>query len=481
MVKKLEQINNSQNIITKDLTVKEQKISQILSDSYNTKTIKELNSLTWITATPIASGSAQNMSAGHILPETVSFSQDFDFHIDSKFLPFIKTELLVKAVKNVNLCGVLPYIYEGFENDYVEIYGNGTELIYKGFPREVYYVYGQSDLDDGLFQEAYTKKVYRGVIEYTRGGSLYKVDGRVIRIEIINILGTGCSGGNYDYLECYIDPGYAGSENIAKFHDLLSGSVDITGVLYHFTFSSNPTPPPDCVQNYPVITVSPYRHTWVFGSSEVDDYRIKLKEASVYKWISGAWVFQTSGDWVVDTDTDTISSRDFIFQGYWLFYDDDTRYLFGIRNKTPLSYEGIYRRKELYNLPQDPYRTWNTIVFKRNYGIHPEIVPINATATSSKYQIITKLFKTTDTIKEKYRISVAGNFILSALANIKTVSQVPLYNDVYTQSGVTYIPTENHTLKDMNIYKTSKESVQYAIRLSLTNPYELTNRQNNEL
>jgi hypothetical protein len=176
-----------------------------------------------------------------------------------------------------------------------------------------------------------------------------------------------------------------------------------------------------------------------------------------------------------------VSSLGFTFVGYWLFYESDTQHLFGIQNTTPLVYDGIYRKKELYNLPVDPYRSWTTIVFQRNYGVHPEIVGVNSYAVSNKRQGIIKLFRTTDATKDYFRFQINGNFILSALSTIKTTQQVPCYNDTYVQSGVTYVPVENHSLKNIDYFATAKVPVDYKIRLTLTNPFECSERQNYEI
>jgi hypothetical protein len=478
MTKKFEQINDNQNKISDNLQKKDQKLSQIFSDKYSSKLNNLIQETDWITATPIAI--AQNTEYGRILPEAVTFNQNLTFNADKKFLPFLQPEVIIKSGENINLQGLLSYIYQGYEQDYCEVYGDGN-LIYKGYPYEIYHEYSQADLDAGMFQEDYTKKVYSCSIEYSYGGDDYLVQGRVVQIEMFDYLGTGCGGGDYDYFYVSIDPGYVGSNNYAKFHDLQPIITDMTGILYHVTFDTNPSPPPSCLMTTPTISESPKRLSWSFTGGNVDSYRIKLKSASKYKKVAGEWVSQGYGEYTIDSSAVTITTQSFTFVGYWLFYSDDTRYLFGIRNKTPLSYEGIYRRKELYNLPVDPYRVWSNITFLRNNDEHPIVVSVDSLAMSDKQQAIIKLFKTTDVTKDLYRMNVKGTFILSALSSVKTTQQVPVYNDTYSQSGSSYVASESHTLKDIVYYAPANLPVQYKIRLMLINPYESSDRQNYEI
>jgi hypothetical protein len=477
MAKKIEKLINNQNQISDNLKTKDQQLSEIFSDKYAIKLNSVIKESDWLTVTPISF--ARNTEYNRILPESVTFNQSLDFNLDKKFLPFLKPEIIVKAGENIKLEGILPYIYQMYDRDYCEVYGDGN-LIYKGYPSEIYNEFSQEDLDAGMFQEDYTKRVYKGAIGYTSGGFEYRVNGTIIRIVMVDYLGTGCGGGNYDTFDVYIDPGYFNSKNYAKFHDLQSNTTDMTGLLWHHTYSPNPTPPPTCVLNTPT-SESPKRLQWAFTGSNVDVYQITLKSASLYKKVAGNWVWQSDGDFTIDSSLVTVISRSFGFSAYWLFYSDDTRYLFGIRNKIPLSYEGIYRRIELYNLPVDPYRVWSTITLLRNNGDHPLVVDSASFAFSDNQQALIKLFKTTDTVKDFYRMKIKGTFILSALSSIKSTQQVPVYNDTYYQSGSSYVASENHTLKDIAYYSPANLPVQYQIRLRLINPYEASDRQNYEI
>jgi hypothetical protein len=480
MPKKSEEINNKQNEIVNELHIKSQNFEHLFCEQYNNTASRTITETDWITTTPITYAGAKNTTYNRILPESINFTQNLDVHLDPKFLPYLHSELLIKAPVNVDLVGILSYIGELYEQDYCEVYGNGN-LIYKGYPYEIYHEYSQADLDAGMFQEDYTKKVYSGSIEYSYGGDDYLVQGRVVQIEMFDYLGTGCGGGDYDYFYVSIDPGYIGSNNYAKFHDLQSVITDMTGILYHVTFDTNPTPPPTCIMTVPTVSESPKRLSWSFTGGNVDSYRIKLKTAVKYKKIGGVWVWQANGDFTIDSSAVTITTQTFTFVGYWLFYSNDTRYLFGIRNKTPLSYEGIYRRKELYNLPVDPYRVWSNISFLRNPTGHPTIIPYNGLAIPINQQSVIRLFKTTDSVKDYYRINMKGTFILSALSSVKTTQQVPVYNDTYYQSGSTYVALESHTLKDINSYTPANLPIEYKIRLTLSNPYEFSTRENYEL
>jgi hypothetical protein len=477
MAKKIEKLINNQNQISDNLKTKDQQLSEIFSDKYAIKLNSVIKESDWLTVTPIPF--ARNTEYNRILPESVTFNQSLDFNLDKKFLPFLKPEIIIKAEENIKLEGILPYIYQKYDRDYCEVYGGGN-LIYKGYPSvDIYHEYTQEDLDAGMFQEDYTKKIYSGGIYYTSGGSDYYIQGRVIKITMYDYLGTGCGGRDYDVFDVIVDPGYFESKNYAKFHDLQSNTTDMTGLLYKIRYETNPSPPPACVQT--TFFEFPKRLQWSFTGSNVDVYKIKFKEAEKWKKVGDTWIWQSFGDFEIDSSGVTVTSRSFGFIGYWLFYSDDTRYLFGIRDKKPLSSEGIYRRKELYNLPVDPYRVWSTITLLRNNGDHPTVVNMDSFAMSNNQQVLIKLFKTTDAVKDLYRMKIKGTFILSALSSVKSTQQVPVYNDTYYQSGSSYVASENHTLKDIAYYSPANLPVQYQIRLRLINPYEASDRQNYEI
>ena len=477
--KKIETIWNTYTSIENELNLKENEIRKFFTERYKFKQQKNLYDSDWIAKTPTASASVRNVTPAKALSETVALDEEIDITIPDYMLPFVNISLMTKTIPEVQAMGLFEYVQEGWETDYIEAYGNGTNLIYKGFPRSTYYEYDQDDLDDGRFQENYTKKVYRGTIEYTSGGDEYKIHGTVIRIEMYDNLNTGCGSQNYDYFDVYIDPGYTGSKNYAKFHDLTSDYADMTGILYHFTFSTNPSPPPSCEQNYPVVQETDKRLKWYFTGSNVDHYRIKLIDGIKYKKIGGSWVYQSSGTFSIDSDTVTITSRTFTFVGYWIFYSPDTYYLFGTEDSSPPTYEGVDKKIELANLPEDPNRYWNTITFKRNPEPRPEKTEATVSAIGKKQILFFKISKSTET-ETKYRLFINGTIVLSALSSIKNPPpaqktsgddrQVVEYSDTYSKSGSSYTPSESHTLKIRNYWGTAKEDMEYRIKVDLINP-----------
>ena len=204
-----------------------------------------------------------------------------------------------------------------------------------------------------------------------------------------------------------------------------------------------------------------------------------IKSGYKYKKIGGIWVLQSAGDFTVDTlSGDTITQREFNFVGYWIFYSSNTRYLFGIRDVSPEEEEGVYNKKELINLPEDPYRPWTTITFKRNTEPRPEKTQAISYYASSQ-RIIN--FRTLDAAISKYRLFLQGSLLFSAPATLINPSpaektsgdhrQVPEYNDTYSQSGSSYDDSENHTLKNRDFWGTAKQDLEYRIKIDIINPF----------
>jgi hypothetical protein len=214
-------------------------------------------------------------------------------------------------------------------------------------------------------------------------------------------------------------------------------------------------------------------------TSDMTLYRIS--EGAQYKKVSGEWVYQSGGTFIINDNT--VTSKTFTFQGYFLFWDTSTSYQLGVRDVFPIVYEGSSRKIELYNLPKDPFRNWTTIILKRYPDPYPLLTQATVFVNGENQHALIKIFKTSDRDKDKYRLRIEGLLIYKALANKKQDINPAMYNDTYTKSGTlpssTYSASEIHTLKTLSYYRLDTGlEVEYKIRISLINPYEFSTRNN---
>lgn len=481
MAKKIEVINNQQNKIISDLNVKNQTPKPLLIDNYNWRNHSVIDETEWVTQIPTYSSADKSGTKNEMMPQYITLNSDFNVVVPKKFLPFLKLNILTKTPPELSLVGMLAYNRSTYEADYVEVYGNSIDednLIYKGSPRPIYYLHTLLDLAAGKFLESNTKKVYRGVITYTEGGSEYKIDGTLIKALIRTDAGLSPGGNqNYDDWDAYIDPSYGASNNYSKILDIDSTSIHAISVKYPYRWETNPSPPPTEILYTP--TGIPNQEIEVdFADTIRQSFKVKL--ASKYKKVGANWVYQSSGDFTADSEDVTLLTYNFYFSGYWLFYEPTTKYLFGIRDCDPIVIEGSFNKKELYNLPIDPDRDWTRIIFTRNPAGHP-ITYTAAYLAKSNYQIGVINVYPSATNPDHYLIKVDGTIQFQSPALEHTRIQYPLYYDVYNQDATTYVPTENHSLKDVWYYQGTNKAVDYKLQLVLINPLDADDRKNYEL
>ncbi len=466
---------NNKNVI-RDLSNKENEITQFFMDKNNLQKIKTLYDSGWVATTPTASSAVRNATPGELLPERVLLNSYYDFNIPEHFLPFVNVSVMTKTVPEVSFLGVFPFTVEGYDNDYIEVKGNGSNLIYAGYPRSVYYEYDESDLADEMFQESYTKKVYRAVIYYTSGGNEYKVDGRLIKTTVRE--NGSVVGGNqeYDEWQVRIDSGYTGYLNYSEYHNLDETEIDCTARKREVRYNVNPSPPPDYLQQVTLDDNGGAGYRVTKNWSSVDREYHLIKNATLYKKIDGSWANQGTGDYTIDTlSGHVITERSFQFVGYWLFYSSTRNTLFGTQEVSPTVEEGIYNKIELANLPEDADRIWTTITLKRNPEPRPEKTQAVSYYASSQRIINFKRFE------DKYRLYLQGYLVFSAPSTVinpppaeKTSGdhrQVPEYNDTYSQNATSYTASESHTLKNRDFWGTAKQDLEYRIKIDIINPF----------
>lgn len=186
----------------------------------------------------------------------------------------------------------------------------------------------------------------------------------------------------------------------------------------------------------------------------------------------GGSVIDTSGfaggDIDSEIDIDTANDISITFLGYFLYWSNQTRWLFGITPSATLD-----------NLPSLVYPNatatlpYTSINFKRN----PNDYPISESHTSSlqgqRKQIWFKISKSIDNNK-LYKFKIQGTAVALQLANkLFTDQNYNVYNDFYIQSGspLTYIlNSENHSIKNRKTYISKGDDAQIRLVFALKNP-----------
>ena len=478
---KFNEINDKQNKITEQLNTKSNELKSILPEDYNWKKTNIIAETEWITGTTYPVGVV--LQENQRLPGYVNLYTFLDFVLDKKFIPFLNVEVLTKNQEIAKLVGLVSFNYETLSPSYVEIWGNGGTLLYKGLPYPITHLYSQADLDADMFPINNTKPVYSAEIIYTdeTDGFDYKITGTLSAFEGQKKVGLSPGGNqNLDIWITDYNPNYLSSKNYSKFSALSSSSYSSHGQKTEVRWT--PSIPPYEFQintNFDDVAISQS-----FSFYDLQSYFITT--AQKFKKVGTDWVYQEAGDfYVVDStnpfDGTIIISKTFTFVGYWVFYHSDTAYLIGVRDVFPITYENGTVKKELYNLPQDPFRYWSTITLKQN-PTAPTVILTPGLESGYMQNALIKRFKTTDSNKDKYRIQIDGVLMFSLLADQAQPYFVPVYNDVYTKSGTepgdTYSKSENHSFLPYNNYRAGFVDVEYKIRITLINPYEFSARNN---
>jgi hypothetical protein len=481
-----DELYSKQNNNTAELNKKRNKIQSVLPEDYNWKKYQIIAETDWITALAYSNGAS--VEPNQYNPLIATYSNFLDIHLDSRFIPFLNVELITKKQEGLELIGLMEHSDDSYEGDYVEIRGSGFQLIYKGSPHYANYIYDQADLDAGAFDIDYAKMAYNAEITYTEDGSEWKMSGKLVYIGMIkNISMTPYGNQNRDIWRCEYDPIYSQGWDKITILSSTGFTAQVQKIEERWTpYDPVPPSPPYEYQN---LTPSQVIISKSFGSEDSESFGFGVN-TSVYKKISGNWVWQYNLDYPsVDSLTKTILTRDFSFRGYWVFWNPGSNRTIAVTPVDPPVYEEGWTKLELSNLPVDPYRYWSSIKLLRFPLPHP--LPNLRTAVSepSYHQhVLLKGFKSTELNPELFRLMLDGWLVFKGIANTSNVFKYPTYNDTYTKHisdplvpADTYDVSESHTFQERTIYYTDEVEIQYKIKVSLINPYEFSARNNYDL
>ncbi len=338
----------------------------------------DIGSRTATIGTPIPTGFDQSISISNI-----KFLEDL--------LAFVTLDVQFRTAPDVDVLPASVYPRDLNLTNYAEVYGD-DELIYRGVPRQTNFLYTQEMLEEEQFLESHTKKRYNSTVLYEDGGFEWKFQpsissSSITRLTVTFNVNPGCgTNDNSDVIDCYTDMNFASARKQDKILRMDSEGFKVIGRLTQNRYTDtniiensfatiaqdtislghNPSNGASSI-NYVHVNGSPVGYSFsapntilldiplIFGESievnyqycvftsnffdnitvnldweDIDDYTIR-QPAQLYKKISGDFVLQSSGDLTFDSsNVDLVTDLSNLFLGYWLFYDDETIWLFGI-------------------------------------------------------------------------------------------------------------------------------------------------------
>ncbi len=544
-MKKLEKVNLNQNSIEIKINKRENEITNLLLDHYNWKSNFVLKESAWITGVPFTYGRVT--TPDQFVSATVDINQFLDFNLDHKFIPFINVEVMTKNPEGIESVGFFEYNREILEGDYVEVYGDSTNLIYKGqsFFYNGYLI--KARLYRGDFQESFTKTHYVADVFFTRGGDEWRLKYFTTAATLVEfgiyydtVVHHGVDFQTTVFSQCNST---SAPTNTDKIVEITSDSITLKGTLvtwvdtptsdtfivaYPGSWYSTSLIPSDGESSITSVTVNGGGCSWEFtglnsvrvtsptniGDTivvnykymaansvpnqtitknwvDIDDFAFEQYNGSIlYKKVGGVWVSQSAESSFDSRYSDTVVTvHVFSFQGYWLYWDDNTIDLVSIVDASPVVDEGDFHKKILSNLPVDTdppgdpvHRKWNTIKFLRNPEGHPSAqVEYPVEDAGNKEYIILKRFKSDNVNKNKYRLQLQGKLVFKLLADsTSSFLEYPIYAHTYVKNATTYYnPNSSFSLKNGTYYEPSViPNIEYKIRVSLLNPWDFGTKGN---
>jgi hypothetical protein len=438
----------------------------------------------WVFVEPVTSNSYRTTQKDGVVP-TIIYLDETDFNIPEIDLPeammaYLEPKVLIKGKPNATMIAQGTANVSTWGNDYYSVYGDGN-LIYKGEVTSVGEYFSQTEYDSGNIAIGNTKKVYRMVLEYTSGGQYYRLSGNVARIRFFDDLGTGYDGLDQDEWRISVDPNFPNIvDNEHRFLEMSDTEVEFIGDKHEVRYTTNPSPPP----NYNTSTTVYENVQTSKKFSDVDFYIIKFgTQVNKYELDApGGSIIATlpvAGGVEINSDDVTVTDISVSFMGYNLYYDSDTRWLFGI--ETTATPEGNGYETQLDNLPElsNPYHVGHTLPYTSiEFNRNPDDYPVKIEGTSfvagEKAQAWFKKSKSTDNLNiYKYRFNIEC-YALEFATKEYSSENYNVYADVYTQSGspLSYeLTTENHSFKEKKEYVANGEDIEARFILASKNPH----------
>jgi hypothetical protein len=424
----------------------------------------------WEDITP-DNNSYKTIVHGAMLPASVSIDYSDYFEIPEEILPFIDLQLFVKPVGHAKLATYHPYTLENYTGNYIKVTGDGTLIVQGYWPSQFNRLYDESELGTNI-NASFTKKVWNTVIEFTSGGDTYRLTGEVNGIIIGENEQTEDSTTIWD--EFYCLPTRPSDVEYNHYHKITALSdTQFTGVGDYHDREFNPGPPLGDFS-----TTYTYETTLTRNFATVDYYKI-----GVFGILANITQGTSSGlaGWWFDSTMHSLISKEFIFQGYRLYYSDLTQKEFRISSGGSAALQNLPNTS---STPPDvlPY---STLLLEQNPDGFPETTSEttglfiqSADGTIVNGYLVRKdlSFIKTDDLNNgsaKYLFKFkTGVTILEPAVVDDDDPHIFIKVDQYSQSGTTYALSSSTSDYKSLAYKTEKNDVKYRIVITAKNPID---------
>lgn len=472
---------------------------------------------------------------GDLLPGKISFNYPINLNnFPNKFLPYLKVQTFYKTIPENEVVGAFVANPKSWSADYYEV-TTGSTILYKGIRFNAYKVFTIPEytaLRALNIPDSHFKKVWRCTFEYSKSGIHYRIQGNIRQLTLdktVNICETNktsvdsyfCNnGGSFvditatdkitsvtkndifginvviNLKATLTQKYYTNTNQVDTFssgiaqdnfsltqnpRNGLSGinSVKVNGNTVGYTFNS----PNTIILNTPAT----------FGDSVVIDYQYCLFSSTpqgtqnpilnfnslnsfILRWDSVATKFILStpggsvisstgfGGGIIDTSTvDTINDIKFDLLGYYLYYDSNTKYGLGINTSGVLT-----------NIPDPAQVSFTAIQLKRNPSPYPkETIGANTLidffSNTEDAWLLVKDYKNE---LGKYYLQHNIEAIILTKANVlaQTIT-FNIFDDIYSASGLTFVPVNNHNTIDKKLYKAENTDILYKVQVIFFNPF----------
>lgn len=480
--KKINQIFDDTNNNQINLELNENTIDRFFNSESHKYSSHEIYDSDWVIHTPTNSdGDTRTINKGDLLPEIVSKEFDIDISIPEEYLPFLRFEKTIKPLPECQAVAISPTTTSSWEDrQYVKIQGDVSKIYDGPIGSDVnlhdYILRGrihtQEELDNEYFSEGLTKKTYTGILEYTYAGQLYKIEGNIGKILLqFDASYTGCNANlNQTLYEIQYHPNVADFLNYSEITTinsaLISGQVRKTLDVWEDRGEG--------CQLYQTITED------FTGSKNWNDVdaQITFPTATRYIWSGGEWVsLGSTSNFMVDEVNigHVITSQEFSFQGYLLFYSTQTRWLFGLSQNGDGEYITLDTPPDTGGDPAIslPY---TQITVEQNYDDYPD----QSTSEQSLFYSIEdhkneKFYQINESIAPipKYKVISTLSCVINAPAIVESDNSPSfnVYDNINTVVGDTYIETTTDKTEKTKIeYASECKDVYVRLRITLINP-----------
>jgi 3-phenylpropionate/cinnamic acid dioxygenase small subunit len=444
-----------------------------------------------------------NIDHNKLLPVNFSWWYENEFELSSKFFPFIDWQFGWSAPVDKPLQCTAEFELDDWDSTYFKVEGDGSQIWYGITPPSSYpevagqasyssFVTTQERIDDESVLEHHTRPAWKTSIEWTSGGSQYKITNACLVGYVTKKYDTSSSpcGDNTD--------GYTMTGSMfydshcafpaGNFVDVEpdGSSFEVMGRRVHEWWTVGAGDPPSCDYN----TNYTDGVTKTFSLSDMNYfvvYGVRMKK------VGGYWRYDPYGGGFGYGTYHTVMAADITTmtvtqEGFYVYWDNTRRWLFAIRynysttpaTPVPLNLPTInaYTAMPYYQIdywvnPDDyPQRRSERLGYKTN-NFQVAYVQNNGPMTDVLW---IRTSKSTDK-KEKWLARHAYSALRMVEASVENVLDFLNWHDVYTRvdegyyEGTYQKSSESHEIKHKSRWYTPMDAINLRVVAMARSPF----------